>query len=467
MQRILAGFVLGLLVVGSFVVTYISSLRAAPAAGYQPPPLNLSHVAKPDAEPKVQKLSDHLYLVNGLRVVHVWGTPREMGRQHGKALAAEIKAGIERYMKRKVEDDWGYSVDYQRQCAASMVKHIPREYIEEMRGVAEGAGVPYETILLLHTHADMVHFGKEWGRVTDGRMRKRESLCSNFVAFGPATVGGKVYHGRNLDWTTGTGIQEFAIVLIAEPEGKVPFALLAWAGCIGGVTGMNAEGITFGEMTSSTADETLDGMPLFFVCRRILDTCRDLKEAVDFVRTYPGTTGWNFMIADGEAKDARAIEVDARQRVVYGPNDPNELHPPMSYPIPHAIRRTNHPITPALQESIASRVGITGLKVSIIRSGVPFMDTWQRYAALGYWLSEEYYGRIDERIARAMLQTPPVAGGGNLHSAVFNATDGVMWVANASIDEPAWSQPYVRVDLKEWLTMRPRSSPTRDATTTP
>jgi len=454
MQRALTAVLLAFVVGLTALLTCCLSFRAAPAAAYAPPPLRLSLVSQPDPQPTVQRLGEHLSLVDGLRVLHVWGSHREMGRQQGEALAEEIRGGIQRYMEAKVRDDWGYPLDYQRRCAEAMAKHIPPEYIEEMRGIAEGAGVPYGQVLLLHTHADMVHFGKEWGEVTDGRQRKQESLCSNFVAFGPATVEGKVYHGRNLDWTTGTGIQEFATLLIAEPEDGVPFALLAWAGCIGGVTGMNAEGITFGEMTSSTADETLDGMPLFLACRRILDSCRDLGEVEQFVKTYPGTTGWNFMIADGDAQDALAIEVDAKERVVYRPSDPAELIPPMSYPIPNAIRRTNHPITPSLQESIASRAGITGIKVPVVRTAVPFLDTWQRYAALGHWISEEYYGRIDERVARAMLQSPPVAGGGNLHSAVFNATDRVMWVANASLTDPAWSQPYVRIDLREWLGRR-------------
>jgi hypothetical protein len=273
--------------------------------------------------------------------------------------------------------------------------------------------------------------------------------CSNFVTLGEATADGKVYHGRNLDWSIRTGVQEYAILLIAEPEGGVPFALLSYAGGIGGVTGMNAEGITFGEMTSQTADETLEGMPLFFVCRRILDSCRDLEEVEKLVTGYPGTTGWNFVIADGEAGDARAFEVDARQRVVFRPNDPAEDHPPLSYPIPNAIRRTNHPTSLEVQESVAERLGLPNLHLA--RAAVPALDTWQRYAALGEWIYEDHYGEVDARLARAMLGSRPVAAGNTLHSAVFNATDRVLWVANASSDEPAWSQPYVRIGLDEWL----------------
>jgi hypothetical protein len=79
------------------------------------------------------------------------------------------------------------------------------------------------------------------------------------------------------------------------------------------------------------------------------------------------------------------------------------------------------------------------------------MDTWQRYEALRQWLAEDYYGALDARIARALLQSPPVAGGGNLHSVVFAATDRTLWVANATREDPAWSQPYVEISLREWL----------------
>ena len=452
MQRVVAFVLIAVIVLVAAAVTYFTSLQAAPAAAYRPPPVNTLLVEKPDPPAPVKKISDHLYEVGGLKVLHVWGSPEEMGRQHGEGLAEEMKAAHERYMVERVTWDQGYSLEYQRQCAEAMERHIPEEYIREMRALGEAAGMEYEQILLLHTHADMVHFGKEWGKVTDGRQRRQESLCSNFVAFGEATSDGKVYHGRNLDWSTGTGVQEYAVLLIAEPDGGVPFALMSYAGAIGGVTGMNAEGITFGEMTSSTADETLDGLPLFLACRRILDSCRDLEQVEDFVTTYPGTTGWNFMIADGEAGDARAFEVDAKRRVMFGPNDPAENLPPLSYPIPNAIRRTNHPTSPEVQEAAAARVGIDNIPLA--RVILPTIDTWHRYAALGKWIAEDHYGKIDERIARAMLQSEPVAGGGNLHSAVFNATDRVLWAANASLEEPAWSQPYVRIDLNEWIGKR-------------
>jgi hypothetical protein len=448
-SKIAVVVVSGLLVLAGSAVTLVGSLRNAPAAGYDPPPVDFSLADRVAEGGEVEWVSDHLAVVGGLKVVHIWGSPREMGRQHGEAVAEAVKGVRDVYLRRTVTEDWGYSREYQLTCAEAMLQHIPEAYVEEMRGVAEGSGVDFEDILLLHTHADTAHFGKEW---TDGGAAPVMG-CSNFVAFGEATVGGDVFHGRNLDWTIKTGVQEHAILLIAEPEGGVPFALLTYAGGIGGVTGMNAEGITFGEMTSQTADETLDGLPLFFACRRILDSCRDLGEVEEFVLHYPGTTGWNFMIADGEARDARAFEVDAVRRVAFRPNDPGEAHPPLSQPIPCAIRRTNHPVSPEVQESVARRVDLPNLHLA--RAAVPALDTWHRYAALGEWIAEDHWGTVDDRTARAMLQTRPVAAGNTLHSAVFNATEHVLWVANASLDEPAWKQVYVRLDLDDWIGRRP------------
>ena len=452
MRKALLLVPVGLAVLVAAAASMLSSLRVAPAAGYWVPPVDMSRVPESDPPAEVDEISEHLAVVNGLKVVHVWGSPREMGRQHGEAVAEDVIGVQETYLQETVIDDWGYTPEYLAECSEAMLPHIPEEYIEEMQGVAEGAGVAYEDVLALHTHADTVHFGKEWGEVKRGGERTPASLCSNFVALGGATVDGKLYHGRNLDWTIKTGVQNHAILLIAEPEGGVPFALLTHAGGIGGVTGMNAEGITFGEMTSNTDDETLDGMPLFLTCRKILDSCISIEEVEEFVTGYPGTTGWNFVCADGEAGDARAFEVDAVHRAVFGINDPAEDHPPLSYPIRDGLRRTNHPTDHAVQASVARRAELGNL--TLARAAVPAMDTWQRYEALGQWIGRDHRGEIDERLARGMLQSKPVAAGNTLHSVVFNATDKVLWVANASEEEPAWKQEYVRVALEEWVGQR-------------
>lgn len=459
MKRIATALIYVLVAAAATALTLYSGVLSAQGSDYHAPPVNTSLIERPDPQFALQRLNDHAYQCGPVKIVHVWGSPREMGLQQGRAVAADIRAVRDQYLVKHVTEEQGYTREYQLRCAQAMLKHIPPAYIEEMHGIAEGAGVSYDDILLLHTHADMVHFGKEWGQVHRGRDRKPESLCSNFIVFGSCTPDGRLLHGRNLDWSTGTGVQDHATVLIAEPDEGVPYALVTYAGAAGAVTGMNAEGITFGEMTSSTADETLDGLPLFFICRHILQDCRDLDEVSRLVKSYPATTGWNFMIGDGEARDGRAYEVDAAGVEVFRPNDRKEDDRPVSWPIKDAIRRTNHPCSRAVQQRAADRIGTNLAMARAVVLGVPSVDTWPRYVSLGEWI-EQQRGRIDARLARAFLQSGPVAGGGNLHSVVFDPQDLTMWVANATSGEnrqPAWSQPYVKVELKRFLGKRPAS----------
>lgn len=418
----------------------------AQQTSWEAPDLDLSYVSTEEPAPVVERLGEHLWSVDGLKVVVAGGTPREMGRQYGAAVAADIRRGIDSYLFEHVRDNQGYGTDYMRRCAQTMARHIAPEYIEEMQGVAEGSGVPYEDILAMHTHADMVHYGHDWGKPKGDAGAGHE--CSNFAVWGPGTVDGKLYHGRNLDWTTGTKVQSSSVVYIGIPRQGNPFALVTYAGCIGAVTGMSAAGITFGEMTSTTNDETLDGEPLFIICRRILQHCSTLAEVEQMVTSYAGTTGWNFVIASGRECSARAFEVDAGDKVVFGPDDEKENRPPVSQGLPYAVYRTNHPISEKMQKKILEKAGIDNYEVAKI--AVRGMDTWQRYESIRLWLGKEHVGKVDARLTRAMLQTKPLAGGGNLHSVVFAPSDLRMWVANATSPpnkQPAYTQKYHLIEL--------------------
>lgn len=410
------------------------------------PALDYSRVPEQLPSAPITRVSENLFAAGDLPVIVVSGTPREMGRSYGKAAAALIRKGVEGYLNRRIIQDQGYSMEYLMECARAMFPHIAPEYLEEMRGVAEGAGITFEQVLAMHAHADIVHYGHDWGK--DERKPGQAAGCSNFAAWGPLTVDGTLFHGRNLDWTIGSGVQESAVVYVGIPDDGHPFALVTYAGMIGAVTGMSARGITFGEMTSQTGDETLAGEPLFIICRRILQYSDDIESAMQIVREYSGTTGWNFIIASGPERTARACEVDAGDKVIMLPDDPGENDPPLSKGHPNALYRTNHPTSPLILEKVARKHGITNMPLGkvLLRS----LETWQRYETLRIWTTDGYAGKIDERAALAMLQSPPINAGNTLHSVVFAPEAGRMWVSNASglpDPRPAWGEPYHLIDL--------------------
>lgn len=87
---------------------------------------------------------------DGHRVLHLKGTPYEMGFQHGTLLRADVRrmtdtilvtVGLVETLRSGENFRTTLSKIYAR-CQP----HIPAEYIEEGRGMAEGAGLTHETI---------------------------------------------------------------------------------------------------------------------------------------------------------------------------------------------------------------------------------------------------------------------------------------------------------------------------------
>jgi len=83
----------------------------------------------------------------GLTVVYLKGTPYEIGLAHGKLAKNEIltanKPFFDIYEKVSLDpqNEW-------LKVSKKLEKHIPKEYIEEMRGISVGADIEYDKILV-------------------------------------------------------------------------------------------------------------------------------------------------------------------------------------------------------------------------------------------------------------------------------------------------------------------------------
>ena len=42
--------------------------------------------------------------------------------------------------------------------------------------------------------------------------------CSGFALFGDATKGGRMFHGRILDYMKGVGLEQNAVVMVVQPD---------------------------------------------------------------------------------------------------------------------------------------------------------------------------------------------------------------------------------------------------------
>ena len=345
--------------------------------------------------------------IDGRRVLHLAGTPHEMGYQHGRLLRDEIRA-LTRFLLDEKAGDLeielgGLTVDPKaviRSVAEGQRQFIPDRYFEELRGVADGSGVPLEDLVVCNFIPELFH-------------------CSGFALSGSATKGGTLLHGRVLDYGTDWRLQEFAVLIVAEPEGLVPFANVSYAGFIGSVTGMNAERISIGEMGGRGMGHWA-GVPMAVLVRRALEEATSLDEAVAVFRDSPRTCEYYYVIADGE--EGRAVGMEASwhafRTVAMG-----ESHPKLPLAVPDAV---------------------------VLSAGDRYEELVRRV--------REGLGGFDPDSALRLMDRP-VAMRSNLHNALFEPGSTRFWVAHASPEgEPAASQPYHEYRLSELLDRTPDPS---------
>ena len=208
-------------------------------------------------------------------------------------------------------------------------------------------------------------------------------------------------------------------VVVAEPEGSIPFVYVTYAGFIGSVTGMNAKKISIGEMGGGGQGHW-DGVPMALLVRMALEEADDLDEAVAVFRDHPRTCQYFYVVADGKTGRGVGMEASWNNFAVIKMGEPE---PRLPYPIKDGV---------------------------LLSAGTRYEELARRVQA--------GHGTFDAESARRLMDRP-VAMKSNLHSVLFETATGRMWVANASKSgDPAATQPYQAFQLPELRSHKADSS---------
>jgi len=374
--------------------------------------LLLSAICPAQAEPKTIARCGLGFLeeVDGYKVLHLKGSPYEMGYQQGALLKDDIHALV-RYLfdvkakDFKVEVVAGIKISPNPKLLIATIsenqkKYVPKRYYDELRGVSDGSGVAYNEILVANFLPELFH-------------------CSGFALGGSATKDGSLYHGRILDYGCDWQLQDHAVLTIAEPEGKVAFANVTYAGFIGSVTGMNAQKVSIGEMGGKGLGHW-DGVPMALLVRWALEEADTLEEAVAIFRDHPRTCEYYYVIADG--KSGKGVGMEASWNKFF---------------------------TVAMGES-HEKLPATIKDAVLLSAGDRYKELVRRV--------QVGHGKFDAESARRLMDRP-VAMKSNLHSVLFESTTTKLWIANASkAGQPAATQPYHAFQLSDLLTHAPATS---------
>ncbi|MCA9173744.1 MAG: peptidase C45 acyl-coenzyme A:6-aminopenicillanic acid acyl-transferase [Planctomycetales bacterium] len=334
--------------------------------------------------------------MDGQRVVLLQGTPEEIGRAHGELLQVEATRCIDSVLYAFGTVETIRSGEWFRhrleQAFKRLSRHIPDRHHHETAALADAVGIDRQLAHTLNVFPELFH-------------------CSGFAVFGSATSDGKLYHGRVLDYMTTIGLQDAATTFIVAPRGQHAFANVGYAGFIGSVTGMNAVGVSLGEM-GGRGEGQWDGVPMSTLMRRALEECSTLEEVKELWRSSPRTCEYYYVFADGKSNQAVGVAATPDKLEFIEPGQADE------------------------------RLG-EGIRDAVVLSAGSRLQTLRERVL-------EKHGAIDAETAR-WLMSRPVAMKSNLHNALFVPADGVLYVANADHRRPAAENPYVRLDLKQLL----------------
>ncbi|MGD8239446.1 MAG: C45 family autoproteolytic acyltransferase/hydrolase [Armatimonadota bacterium] len=242
----------------------------------------------------------HLGYLDGYMVLHVAGTPEQMGEQHGRLLRAQVR----RMVQNVVHDSVAISPQsYRRLIDGTLVmeRFQPVEYRRELRALARAADVNYYDLVLAQLFGD----------VQRGMSYSSYSYCTSYGVFGPATKTGECIVGRNMDFYD-YGVPEYGMVIAHfTPDRGRPFMTITWAGIINGWTLMNADGIVTANNTAYGAhSNSLEGISTCFMLRKAAQYARTVAQGVEIVKATPRAVGTNMLIAGGTPPAAAIVEFD-------------------------------------------------------------------------------------------------------------------------------------------------------------
>ena len=337
-----------------------------------------------------------LEMVDGTRVLFLKGTPEEMGRQHGALMTKQVRDLVDRILygvgvgSSFEKGRWFFGEIEEAQ--ARIQPFIEQRYLREMDAIALAPGTDREELRLAHFFPELFH-------------------CSGFALFGDATVGGKMLHGRVLDYLRGVGLEQNATVIVTRPDEGNAWVNISYAGFVGTVTAMNEKHIAIGEM-GGRGEGSWDGKPMAQLLRELMEKAGTLDEAVAILRKGPRTCEYYYVISDAKTKQAVGIAATATTFEVVKPGEP---HPRLQHPIKDAV----------------------------------LMSAGDRYEKLAERVKDGY-GKFDAASARDLM-TRPVCMTSNIHSVLFDPETLDFWVANADSKSPAAHTRYTQYNLAELL----------------
>ena len=238
-------------------------------------------------------------------VVDLAGSPREMGIAHGRALRDLIREFVAEAAPLHQANNALLRVGrnaldgFCLRNLGHLEKHSP-DLVDEMRGIAEGAGVPFADILFLNSFLEL----EDLRAPGLGARILPDSLwgCTTFNVRPEASADGRAYIGQNYDMER--AYEKYLCLLRLRPENGPEALAVSFAGILG-LCGLNSAGVGI-VINKVTCTDARPGVIYPMVLRKALAGAR-IGDALGAVIFSSRASGMNYQLAgDGAAFCAEA-----------------------------------------------------------------------------------------------------------------------------------------------------------------
>jgi isopenicillin-N N-acyltransferase-like protein len=261
--------------------------------------------------------------VDRFPLIEVDGGDFERGLQYGVQAAELIRANLEGYW-RLFQNEAGLDrpavLERARQYLEPSQDYAPH-LVDEMRGIAEGAGVSLDEILALNCRTELLSL----------RTIPLAQECTALFVLPEVTADGHTLVAQNWDWAD--ALRGGLVLLRVRRPGEPTTLTLTEAGMVGKI-GLNGAGLGVC-LNFLRHDHRRVGVPLHLILRQAIGAPR-LSLAVAAIYRASRADAGNYLLAHASGQ---AVDLEAT------PSDVGVLHPEGGL-----LVHTNHFLTPHLQE---------------------------------------------------------------------------------------------------------------------
>jgi isopenicillin-N N-acyltransferase-like protein len=238
-----------------------------------------------------------------IQLITLAGSPAEMGYAHGRRLREQVHALAEERLRLALRDVPGTSradaLALAGEFLAAHRAYAPAVY-EEFRGIAEGAEIAPELLLIGNGYTDYKDvLPRLWSASASADAPKAaegSAECTSFLVSPAGSADGRTYLGQN--WDMHGTAEPFVVAFHRQPTNGPQTLAVTTAGCLS-LVGLNEHGIALGNNNLVPTDARPGVIYLAMIHHALAQ--RTWEDAQRAITECPRASGHNYFLAGGDA----------------------------------------------------------------------------------------------------------------------------------------------------------------------